>query len=46
MLLEIEFSDGRVAARADGAVSSDKSETDPGKPRPRRGSGPGQGSLF
>jgi exodeoxyribonuclease VII large subunit len=46
MPLEIEFSDGRVGARADGAVPSDKSEADPGKPRPRRGSGPGQGSLF
>src|SRR5579862_3198370 len=46
MPIEIELSDGRFGARADGAVSSGKPETDPAKPRPRRGGGPGQGSLF
>jgi exodeoxyribonuclease VII large subunit len=42
MPIEIEFSDGRVGARADGAGSADK----PAKPRGRRDGGPGQGSLF
>lgn len=44
MPLEIEFSDGRIAARADG-VAAETSE----KPRARKGgggSGGGQGSLF
>jgi exodeoxyribonuclease VII large subunit len=43
MPIEIEFSDGRVGARADGAPSTDTPGT---KPRPKRGGGPGQGDLF
>jgi len=46
MPIEIEFVDGRVGARADGPVSGSKPEADPAKPRPRRGTGPGQGNLF
>ena len=42
--LEIEFADGRVAARAEGAPTT---FPPPRMPRPRkRGSDPGQGSLF
>jgi len=41
MPIEIEFSDGRVGARADGVPSAD-----PAKPRPRRGGAAGQGDLF
>jgi exodeoxyribonuclease VII large subunit len=43
MPIEIEFSDGRVGARADGAPSAD---TPDAKPRTKRGGGPGQGDLF
>jgi exodeoxyribonuclease VII large subunit len=43
MPIEIEFSDGRVGARADGAPSTD---TPGAKPRLKRGGGPGQGDLF
>jgi exodeoxyribonuclease VII large subunit len=43
MPIEIEFSDGRVGARADGAPSTDMSGA---KPRTKRGGGPGQGDLF
>ena len=43
MPIEIEFSDGRVGARADGAPSADASGA---KPRAKRGGGPGQGDLF
>jgi len=43
MPIEIEFSDGRVGARADGEPSAD---TPSAKPRPKRGGGPGQGDLF
>jgi exodeoxyribonuclease VII large subunit len=46
MPIEIEFADGRVGARADGAAGPDASGTEPQKPRPRRGTGPGQGDLF
>jgi exodeoxyribonuclease VII large subunit len=46
MPIEIEFSDGRVGAHADGAAVPDTPSGDPAKPRPRRGGGPGQGSLF
>jgi exodeoxyribonuclease VII large subunit len=46
MPVEIEFADGRVGARAEGTVSAGKPEADSAKPRPRRGSGPGQGNLF
>src|SRR5271163_647260 len=45
MPIEIEFSDGRVGARADGAV--DMTDAAAAKPRPRRGGGSsGQGDLF
>jgi len=43
MPIEIEFSDGRVGARADGAPSAD---TPDAKPRAKRGGGVGQGDLF
>jgi hypothetical protein len=43
MPIQIEFSDGRVGARADGASSTDTSGV---KPRAKRGGGPGQGDLF
>jgi exodeoxyribonuclease VII large subunit len=46
MALEIEFSDGRVGARADGAKSPDPAGTEPPKPRARGSGGGGQGSLF
>jgi exodeoxyribonuclease VII large subunit len=44
MALEIEFADGRVGARAEGAPASAVSSV----PKPRRGraGGPGQGDLF
>ena len=46
MRLEIEFSDGRVGATADGE-SAASPPAPKAKPRPRGGSGPGgQGSLF
>ena len=45
MAIEVEFADGRIGARADGAASADKSPAEPLKPRPRRGS-TDQGSLF
>ncbi len=44
MPIEIEFFDGRIGARADGATSADPVKSEP-KPRPRGGGG-GQGSLF
>jgi exodeoxyribonuclease VII large subunit len=44
MPIQIEFSDGRVGARVDGASSADK--LDEPKPRAKRGGGPGQGNLF
>jgi exodeoxyribonuclease VII large subunit len=43
MPIEIEFSDGRIGARADGEPSAD---TPGAKPRAKRGGGPGQGDLF
>jgi exodeoxyribonuclease VII large subunit len=46
MAIEIEFSDGRVGARAGGAPSADKLAGDAAKLRGRRGGGPGQGDLF
>jgi exodeoxyribonuclease VII large subunit len=46
MAMEIEFSDGRVGAHADGAPGTDRPSADPTKPRARRGGGPGQGDLF
>jgi exodeoxyribonuclease VII large subunit len=44
--IEIEFADGRVGARSDGAPSADKPSGDAAKPRARRGGGAGQGDLF
>jgi hypothetical protein len=44
MPLDIEFSDGRIGARAEGPVRARPSA--PSKPRGRRGSGSGQGDLF
>src|ERR1700726_2907561 len=45
MPIEIEFSDGRVGARVDGATSADTPD-EPTKPRAKRGGGAGQGDLF
>jgi exodeoxyribonuclease VII large subunit len=45
MPIEIEFADGRVGARADGAPVPDSPSAEPSKPRARRG-GEGQGNLF
>jgi len=45
MAIEIEFGDGRVGARADGAPSADKPSGVAAKPGVRRG-GAGQGDLF
>ncbi|MEX0752277.1 MAG: exodeoxyribonuclease VII large subunit [Xanthobacteraceae bacterium] len=48
--LEIEFTDGRVGAVADGAVADGAGGAAPSsalaKPRARKTGGPGQGSLF
>jgi len=44
--IEIEFADGRVGARADGAPAADRPAAEPVKPRSRRDGGPGQGDLF
>ena len=49
LAMDIEFSDGRVRARADGPAASEPPSGAPdatGKPRPRRDGNPGQGSLF
>jgi exodeoxyribonuclease VII large subunit len=50
MPIEIEFSDGRIGARAHGSLDSGGAAPErpgePAKPRPRRGTGPGQGNLF
>jgi exodeoxyribonuclease VII large subunit len=46
MPIEIEFSDGRIGARVDGAAPADKPSGEPAKPRGRRDGGPGQGNLF
>jgi hypothetical protein len=50
MRLDVEFSDGRVRARAEGSDAVAPGKTDPVpaiKPRGRRGGDdPGQGSLF
>jgi exodeoxyribonuclease VII large subunit len=45
MPLEIEFADGRVGARADGASAAERIGVDAAKPRRRREGG-GQGDLF
>ena len=42
---EIEFSDGRVAARAESSAATEHA-TVPGKPKPRRAGPSGQGDLF
>jgi len=44
MPIEIEFADGRIGARAEGAADLPGSAAV--KPRPRRDRGPGQGDLF
>jgi exodeoxyribonuclease VII large subunit len=46
MPLEIEFSDGRVGARAEGVTPTAKPGVEPAKPRLRRSGGSGQGDLF
>jgi exodeoxyribonuclease VII large subunit len=45
MPIQIEFSDGRVGARVDGASSADKPD-ETTKLRAKRAGGPGQGDLF
>jgi exodeoxyribonuclease VII large subunit len=45
MPLEIEFSDGRVGARAESGAAIERPSA-PSKPRTRRGGTPGQGDLF
>jgi exodeoxyribonuclease VII large subunit len=45
MPLDIEFSDGRIGARAEGGPVRERPSA-PSKPRGRRGSGSGQGDLF
>jgi exodeoxyribonuclease VII large subunit len=45
MSIEIEFADGRIGARADGAAA-DKPSGEATKSRTRRDRGPGQGNLF
>ena len=45
MPIQIEFSDGRVGARVDGASSADK-PAEPATPRAKLGGGAGQGDLF
>jgi exodeoxyribonuclease VII large subunit len=44
--LDIEFADGRVGARADGATVAARPADEPAKPRGRRDGGPNQGNLF
>ena len=46
MPIEIEFSDGRVGARADGTASAAKPSSEATKPRERPRGGSGQGDLF
>ena len=46
MPLEIEFSDGRVGAHAEGVTPAAKPGVEPAKPRLRRSGGSGQGDLF
>jgi exodeoxyribonuclease VII large subunit len=46
MPIEIEFSDGRIGAHADGGASAEQPGVEAAKPRARRGGGPGQGDLF
>ena len=46
MPMDIEFSDGRVAARAEKVQASAAPRTEPPRRRRRRESDPGQGNLF
>ncbi len=46
MAIEIEFSDGRVGARADDVEAAAKPVGAAAKPRGRRDGGSGQGNLF
>jgi len=46
MALEIEFSDGRVGARAETASAVPRPSSPAGKPRGRSAGGSGQGDLF
>jgi exodeoxyribonuclease VII large subunit len=46
MRLDIEFADGHVAAVAGGTRLSSRRSAEPTRARRRRGSDPGQGSLF
>jgi len=46
MALEIEFSDGRVGARAESDAATARPSSPAGKARGRQASGPGQGDLF
>jgi exodeoxyribonuclease VII large subunit len=46
MPLEIEFSDGRVGAHAEGVTPAAKPGVEPAKPRLHRSGGSGQGDLF
>jgi hypothetical protein len=44
--IDIEFSDGRVDARAEVVQTSTAPRTEPARRRRRRDSDPGQGNLF
>ena len=46
MAVDMEFSDGRVRARAEGAPTGPEVPSAPAKPRSRGGGDKGQGSLF
>jgi exodeoxyribonuclease VII large subunit len=46
MPLEIEFADGRIGARVEGAATTAKPAGEPAKPRGKRDGGAGQGDLF
>ncbi len=46
MAVDMEFSDGRVRARAEGAPTGPEAPSTPAKPRSRGGGDKGQGSLF
>jgi exodeoxyribonuclease VII large subunit len=46
MALEIEFSDGRVGARAETGATVTRPSSPPSKPRGRPAGGSGQGDLF
>jgi exodeoxyribonuclease VII large subunit len=46
MAVDMEFSDGRVRARAEGAPAGPEVASAPAKPRSRGGGDKGQGSLF